>query len=310
MKTILVIGTNGFVGQNVLRILQKQNSYNLVTISGKKQIDIENSFELNQFCKNKNIDSIINCAAFVGGISYGYKYKADLLSKNTLMINNIYETAVKNNIAKVINPISNCAYPGNISEYKEEKFWDGKPDDSVFYYGLSKRVAVAMAEAYYEQYNISSVSIVLSNMYGPGDHFEEERSHALGALIKKFYDASTNNFESVEIWGSGNQIREWLYVEDGCNALIKSNELGKGNYFFNVGINKGISIKELANIIKKQLNFNGNLNFDTSKPEGVYKKQVDGTNGEKILKWKPEIGLEEGIAKTVKWYFDNYGERI
>jgi len=310
VKTILVIGTNGFVGQNVVRLLKEQNSHNLITISGKKELDIDNFFDLNQFCKDKDIDSIINCSAFVGGISYGYKYKADLLSKNTQMINNIYETAVKNNISKVINPISNCAYPGNISEYKEEKFWDGKPDDSVFYYGLSKRVAVAMAQAYYEQYNISSVSVVLSNMYGPGDHFEEKRSHALGALIKKFYDAKSKNFDNVEIWGSGNQIREWLYVEDGCHALIKSNELDTGNYFFNVGINKGISIKDLANIIKKQFNFNGNLHFDTSKPEGVYKKQVDGTNGEKILKWKPEIDLEDGIARTVKWYFDNYEERL
>ena len=116
----------------------------------------------------------------------------------------------------LINPISNCAYPGDLSFYEEESFWNGKPHESVFDYALTRRLIVALGNSYYKEYGFSSTNVVLSNMYGPGDHFDEERSHALGALINKIYNAKKNNLNSIEIWGSGDPIREWLYVKDGA----------------------------------------------------------------------------------------------
>ena len=306
MEKILVLGSNGFLGKNILKILG--NEENIISIPGKSFLDLKNFDNLNEFVNGKNIKSVINCAAFVGGISFGYKYQADLLTKNLDMGNNIYKVAKENNISRIINPISNCAYPGDIEVYKEVKFWDGKPHDSVLYYGLAKRIFVALAESYYTQYGVSSVSVILSNMYGPHDHFEEERSHALGALIRKIHNAKIKKEDSVEVWGTGEQKREWLNVNDGANALIKSLDIPEGNYVFNVGINESISIKDLAEIIKKYLKYKGELIYNSSKPQGVENKQVDGTLGSKILNWSPEVELETGIKDTIEWYVKNYGK--
>ena len=145
-------------------------------------------------------------------------------------------------------------------------------------------------------------------MYGPEDHFDIERSHALGALVKKICDAKINNIQKVEIWGSGKPIREWLYVQDGANALIKSLDLEKGHHFFNVGVQKGIAIIDLANTIKKIVNWDGEFFYNADKPDGVYEKKVDGSKGESKLNWMPDIDLEYGIEKTVEWYMVNYGK--
>ena len=142
-------------------------------------------------------------------------------------------------------------------------------------------------------------------MYGPNDHFDEERSHALGAIIKKVYEAKKNNFDEVVLWGTGRPIREWLYVEDGADALINSIQLNKGHHFFNVGVKKGISVLDLAEIIKEEFGWNGKFVLDTSKPDGVLEKKVDGTLGQKKLNWKPEVDLTLGISKTVDWYINN-----
>ena len=162
--------------------------------------------------------------------------------KNTIMASNIYQSAYENGVKLLVNPISNCAYPKNQNLYEEENFWDGAPHESVFEYGFSKKYFVALGNAFFKEYGFSSANIVLSNMYGPHDHFEEKKSHALGALIKKIYDAKLNNSKYVEIWGTGKPIREWLYVEDGADALIKSLDLKENSYFFNIGVNKKESL--------------------------------------------------------------------
>ena len=144
-------------------------------------------------------------------------------------------------------------------------------------------------------------------MYGPEDHFDIERSHALGALIKKICDAKVKDINSVEIWGTGNPIREWLYVEDGANALLKSLELNNGHHLFNIGIQKGISILDLANTIKTIVNWNGEFQFNTKRPDGVLEKKVDGKKGAELLNWKPNFELKQGIEKTVEWYLNKNG---
>lgn len=305
-EQILVIGSEGFLGKHVKRILGAQEK-DYIEITGKKDIDISNIKELEEFLQIHNIESIINCSAFVGGISFGYKYQADLLHKNTIMSGNIYSSAVNCGVKRIINPISNCAYPGNLDIYEESKFWDGPPHESVFNYGLAKRITVGLGKSFYEQYNLTSMNVVFSNMYGPDDHFEEERSHALGALVKKIYDAKKENKKSIEIWGTGKPIREWLYVEDGANALVKCLVLDFGNYFFNVGVNKGYSITEIAQTIASEIDWKGEFIYNTDKPDGVMKKTVNGEKGSKILNWEPEVGLNQGIKKTVEWYLEKNG---
>ena len=304
---VLVIGSHGFLGKHVKTLLEKQNNHVVHEITGKNHVDITQYDSLNEFLSESRPDILINCAAFVGGISYGYKYPAKMLYENSSMAINLYKASTKHKIKKLINPISNCAYPGNLSTYKEEYFFDGPPDESVYNYGISKRLYVQLGKSFYEENNFSSVNVVVSNMYGPHDHFDIERSHALGAIIKKVYDAKKNNKNKVQIWGTGKPIREWLYVEDGAEALIKCINLGSGHHFFNVGVKKGISIIELAKIIKEKIGWNGEFELDISKPDGVYEKKVDGYLGETKLGWKPKTNLYDGIQTTVDWYINNYG---
>ena len=304
-KNILLIGSQGFLGSHVKNLLD-QNHVNYQEIKNKKDVDIRNLEELDKFVRQNEFKSIINCSAFVGGIAFGYKYQADLLQINSLMAVNIYEMAKKYKIEKVINPISNCVYPGHLELYEEKNFWNGPPHESVFNYGLSKRLMVGLGESFYQQYGITTSNVIMSNMYGPHDHFEEERSHALGAIIKKVSDAKKNHSESIEIWGTGKPVREWLYVEDGAKALVKSLNLNDGSYLFNVGINKGSSINEISDMISHAFNWNGNFVYDSSKPDGVMKKTVNGDYGKRLLDWAPEVKLNDGIKKTVDWYIKNY----
>ena len=303
-KNILLIGSQGFLGSHVKNLLD-QNHVNYQEIKNKKDVDIRNLEELDKFVMQNEFSSIINCSAFVGGIAFGYKYQADLLQINSLMAVNIYEIAKKYKIEKVINPRSNCVYPGHLELYEEKNFWNGPPHESVFNYGLSKRLMVGLGESFYQQYGITTSNVIMSNMYGPYDHFEEERSHALGAIIKKVSDAKKSQSKSIEIWGTGKPIREWLYVEDGAKALVNSLNLNDGSYLFNVGINKGSSINEISDMISHAFNWDGNFVYDSSKPDGVMKKTVNGDYGKRLLDWAPEVKLNDGIKKTVDWYVKN-----
>ena len=304
---VLVVGSNGFLGKHVKAQLNKANKYNILEITGKDHIDITHYVALDDYLSEFKPDVIINCAAFVGGISYGYKYPARMLYENSIMAINLYKLSLEHKVEKLINPISNCAYPGQLTTYKEEQFFDGPPDRSVYNYGISKRLYVQLGNSFYDENNFSSVNVVISNMYGPHDHFDIERSHALGAIIKKVFDAKKENFKKVEIWGTGKPIREWLYVEDGAEALVRSIALESGHHFFNVGVERGISIIELAETIKDKFGWDGEFELDTSKPDGVLEKKVDGSYGQKKLGWIPETNLNEGIQTTIDWYINEYG---
>ena len=304
---ILVIGTNGFLGGWVKKLINLEiQNFDFFEIPGKDVCDITNYSSIDGIIKEVSPEIVINCAAFVGGISYGYKYPVEMLSKNSEMAINVYKASENNQVKKLINPISNCVYPAKFTTYKEKDIFNGPPDESVFNYALSKRLFVKLGQSYFDQYNFSSVNVVLSNMYGPNDHFDIERSHALGALVKKICDAKINNLKTVEIWGTGKPMREWLYVEDGAKSLIKSINISDGHHLFNVGVEKVISIKELAEIIKLEVGWEGEFKYNQSKPDGVLEKKVDGSKGKEILQWEVSTELTTGIRNTVDWYNNNY----
>ncbi|MFN7116799.1 MAG: NAD-dependent epimerase/dehydratase family protein, partial [Saprospiraceae bacterium] len=155
-------------------------------------------------------------------------------------------------------------------------------------------------------YGLDVINIVLSNMYGPGDHFEEERSHALGALIMKFVEAKRSNAPYVNVWGSGKPVREWLHVDDGAEAMIRSIQLPPSTDFINIGVASGMSIAEMAQLVKELTCYQGEIQFDPSKPDGAPYKTVDGSRGEQLLGWKPSIPFREGVADTIRWYESHY----
>lgn len=301
---ILVTGATGFLGKRVCKKLEERQK-KFIRTSKSLGLDLRDPQATFNFFEKNKIETIINCAAYVGGIQFGYKHPAELFQNNLLMTINLLEAAKKYNVKRTVNPISNCAYPAKATLFKEEEFWDGALHESVMVYGFARKASWVGSWAYHKQYGTDSLNLILSNMYGPEDHFEEERSHALGALIMKFVKAKKEKQPHVVVWGTGSPVREWLHVDDGAEALVRGLDVPSTIDPINVGVASGISIKELALLIKKVVGYEGEMIFDTSKPDGAPYKTVDGTKGEKLLNWKPQIQLEKGIQDTVEWYLKN-----
>lgn len=300
---ILVTGATGFLGKRICRQLNlmdkeyKETSLSLGT-------DLRDRKQTIELFEKVRPEYVLNCASYVGGIQFGLKHTAEIYTNGLMMQTNIFEACNLLNIKRMVNPISNCAYPGQASFFKEEEFWDGPLHESVLVYGMVRKMSLIGAKAYGRQYGLDTINLILSNMYGPEDHFEEERSHALGALIMKIVDAKRKGSPNVIVWGTGTPVREWLHVDDGARAMIKALDMETYEDIINIGVGKGISIKEMALLIKEIVGYEGELVFDETKPDGAPYKTVDGALGEKLLNWKPEIDLKEGIRDTVDWYLN------
>ena len=305
LKKIFVPGGNGFLGKRVVKKLEEKGiAY--ISLSLRDGYDFRNFEQTKELFEKEKFDAVINCAAFVGGIQYGYEKPGEIFYNNILMSTNLMESARLTGVKRFINPISNCSYPAHLTkDFKEEEWWDGSLHESVLVYGFVRKASWVQSWAYYKQYGFETINLILPNMYGPGDHFDEKRSHALGALIMKFAEAKRKNLSSVTVWGTGKPVREWLYVDDGAEILIKSLEIGQTIEPINVGVGKGISVFELAELIKEEVGYRGEIVLDKSKPDGAPHKTMDNTKLEKIFKWEPPTSLREGIEKTVEWYLNS-----
>ena len=304
---ILVLGATGFVGRWVVNRL-KQLKPEVEVFESSLSLGVDLRIRAQGFALLESIkpESVINCAACVGGIQYGYIHPGEIYYNNMQMILNIFEACRNFKVKRLIQPISNCAYPAQETFFKEDNFWNGPLDDSVLTYGMTRKMMWVGAWAYLKQYSLDTVSLILSNMYGPADHFDEVRSHALGAMVKKIVDAKVEDRNEVVIWGTGNPIREWLYVQDGAEALVKALSMRSYIDIVNIGTGEGISIRDLAHLIKETVGWEGKFRFDNSKPDGAACKRVDGSQGMRLLGWKPQTSLKEGIKKTVKWYIEQH----
>ncbi len=303
---ILVLGANGFLGKRVSKLLsKKEKDYKTTSLS--TGLDLRKFDEANDFFKEIKPKYILNCAAFVGGIQFGMKNAADIFRNNLQITLNLLELGKAHKIKRIVNPISNCAYPGDATYFKEEEFWNGQLHESVMVYGHARKASWVGSWAYSRQFNLDVINLILSNMYGPEDHFEEERSHAFGALVMKIAEAHKNNLPSVSIWGTGKPIREWLHVDDGAEAMVRALDVEPYLDPINIGIGKGISIIELAEMISAVVGYKGKLVLDPSKPDGAFKKTVDGSIGIKYFNWKPSRSLQKGVEETVEYYMNNIG---
>lgn len=298
---ILVTGATGFLGKRVCHLLRNEGK-DFAPTSLSTGVDLRDYEALDALVSRVQPQYILNCAAFVGGIQFGYKYPAELFQNNMQMTLNLLEVAHKHNVKRTVNPISNCAYPGKATLFKEEEFWDGELHESVMVYGFARKASWVGAWAYQKQHGLDVVNLILSNMYGPEDHFDEERSHALGALIQKFVTAKRNNQEKVIVWGSGTPVREWLHVDDGAQAMVRSLSVDSCIEPVNIGVASGISILEMAEMIKDLVGFSGEIVLDTSKPDGAPYKTVEGSKGRQLLDWSPEIEFKQGMKDTIDWY--------
>ena len=305
MKRIAVTGATGFLGKRVVKKL-RQRGIEPVQTSLSLGVDLRDYQQAASFFQEEKPDVLLNCASFVGGIQFGYKYPADLFENNLLMNVNLLRAARETEVERIVNPISNCVYPASARLFREDEIWDGPMHESVQVYGFVRKAMWMGSWANYQQHGLEAINIVLSNMYGPEDHFEAERSHALGALIMKFVEAKRQASPYVDVWGSGKPVREWLHVDDGAEAMIRSMDIPHTTDFINIGCGKGISILDMCRLIKELTGYEGEIRLDPDKPDGAAYKTVDGSRGKELLGWEPSIDFREGVAQTIAWYEANH----
>ena len=302
-KKVWVAGSTGMVGKSIVKLLNRRKCQ--LIFSDRKDLDLTDQRKVKHWMSTNKPDVIFLAAAKVGGILANKSFPVNFLEENLLINLNIIKNAFINGTEKLIFLGSSCIYPKNIvHSIREEKILSGPLEETNQWYSLAKLSGIKLCQAYRRQFNCDFISVMPSNLYGPGDNFNPLNSHVPAALLDRFHEAKINNFEKVKVWGSGKPLREFLYVEDLANACIFLAENYSSEEPINVGTGKEISIKDFAQLIKKIVGFRGKIIFDKTKPDGVYKKVL---NTEKVNKlgWNPETSLESGLRKYYKWYLEN-----
>jgi len=302
MTKILVLGGSGFLGANVAGAF-KRRGHQVETCSRRTGVDARDEQALTAYLRRWNPAVVIHCAAHVGGIAYNAKCPVAIYEDNLLLGYSVVHAARSAGIEKLVNVMPNCTYPGEMDLYRESRWWEGPMHPTVLTYGMPRKALWAHAWACRQEDRLSSIHLVLPNLYGPRDHFDIVRSHALGALVRKIVDAKQSNTAEVEVWGTGNAVREWMYVEDAAEGIALATEQYDDIEIMNLGAGKGCSIRELAEMIAEAADWQGNLVFDTTRPDGAPVKILDAQKMTKELGgWSPPTRLRDGIARTVAWY--------
>ncbi|MBI6874620.1 GDP-L-fucose synthase [Clostridium aciditolerans] len=302
---IYVAGHRGLVGSAIVRNL-KYKGYKNVIGKSHRELDLMSFEAVREFFGNKKPEYIFLAAAKVGGIGVNDKAPADFIYENLMMECNVIKAAHDFKVKKLLFLGSSCIYPKMCSQpIKEEYLLSGYLEPTNEGYALAKICGLKMCEFFKKQYGDNFISVMPTNLYGPNDNFDLETSHVMPALIRKFHEAKTNNKPSVEIWGTGKPLREFLHVDDMSDACVYLMEKYNGHEHVNIGTGKEISIKELALLIKSIVGYEGELRFDESKPDGTPRKLLDISKLNN-LGWKYKIELEAGIKDLYNWFLQNY----
>jgi GDP-L-fucose synthase len=302
---ILVFGSRGLVGSSTVKILKEKNIYKQIIASSREDTNLFDFSSTYKTISDESPDVIVNAAARVGGIVANNTNRFEFIVENLKINLNILESIKDYKNIRLINLGSSCIYPLNANNpIKEEYIMSGKLEPTNSPYAMAKLTAIEIGNSMKQQFGMNITNLMPTNLYGPNDNFSEIESHVIPGLIRRMHNSKTNNDDEFKIWGTGEPKREFLYAEDLAEAInfVISNEISEE--ILNVGSNEEVTIKQLAEIIRDNINYEGSLTFDTAKPDGNPRKLLDST---KIfeLGWKPKIELEEGIEKTYKWFLDN-----
>ena len=317
---VFVAGHKGMVGSALLRILEKEN-FEIIT-KDRSELDLLNQTEVKNFFKIQKIDQVYLAAAKVGGIHANNTFPAEFIYENLMIEANIIHNAFLANVKKLLFLGSSCIYPRDANQpMKEEELLTGKLEPTNEPYAIAKIAGIKLCESYNRQYGdshgIDYRSIMPTNLYGPGDNYHPENSHVIPALIRRFHEAKVNNLSNVTIWGTGKPKREFLFVDDMARASVHIMNINKKIFdehtssmcsHINVGSGTDITIKELADIIKKIVGYNGEIYFDKKRPDGNPRKFL---NSEKINKlgFKSEINFKDSLKKTYNDFL-NIDEKV
>ena len=301
---IYVAGHQGLVGSAILRKLQAEG-FESILVAGRRKVNLTRQSEVKEFFEKEKPDYVFLAAAKVGGILANDSYPADFIRENLLIQNNVIDSAYRNGVKKLLFLGSSCIYPKLAPQPIEEaSLLTGPLEPTNEWYAIAKIAGIKMCQAYRKQYGFNAISIMPTNLFGPGDNFDLKTSHVLPALIRKFHEAAEKGDKAVTIWGTGNPRREFLHVDDLADALFFLMKSFESEKIINVGGGKDISIKELAELVQKVTGFQGSLIFDSSKPDGTPKKLLDNSFLSS-LGWQAKISLKKGITSTYNWYKRN-----
>jgi GDP-L-fucose synthase len=299
---IFIAGHKGMVGSAVVRSLENVGYQNLV-LKNRSELDLTNQAETLEFIKDENIEVIIDAAAKVGGILANDTYPYDFIMQNMLIQNNLIQAAVENKIRQFIFLGSSCIYPKMAPQpLKEEYLLTGPLEQTNEWYAIAKISGIMACRAARKQLGLNAVSLMPTNLYGFNDNFDLNGSHVLPAMIRKFHEAKENN-TNVTLWGTGSPFREFLHVDDMAAATVFALENELEDDLYNVGFGTDLTIKKLAELVQKIVGHQGEIIWDTTKPDGTPKKLMDSSKLKK-LGWEPKINLEEGIQITYAWFLE------
>lgn len=301
---IFVTGHRGLVGSAISRSLREQG-YNNIIERTSKELDLRDQSKVQSFFKAQGIDYVFLVAAKVGGILANSNYPADFIYDNLMIESNVIKAAADFGVKKLLFLGSACIYPKVCEQpIKEEYLLSGYLEPSNKPYAIAKIAGLELCSSYRRQYGKDFICAMPTNLYGPNDNFDLENSHVFPAMVRKFYEAVTNKSESITLWGDGTPTREFLHVQDLAEACIYLMNNYSEEDFLNIGTSEEVSIKELAEIFKEVTGYDGELVFDTSKPNGTPRRKMDIS---KISSkgWVPRISLKDGIKDVYDWYCEN-----
>jgi len=301
-KRVCVTGGAGFLGHFVTSKLQERGAKEIF-IPTIEKYDLVKIDSIKQMYADSKPDIVIHLAAMVGGIGANLAHPADFFYGNLMMGVQLIHEAWLRGVQKFVALGTICAYPKFTPiPFKEDDLWNGYPEETNAPYGLAKKMLLVQSQAYRQQYGFNSIFLMPVNLYGPRDNFNPQSSHVIPALIKKCLEAKAAKLPSIEVWGDGSPTREFLYVEDAAEGILLATEKYNGSEPVNLGSGMEISIKELVTLIARLTGFEGELIWDTTKPNGQPRRRLNVERADREFGFKAQVNFEEGLRRTIEWY--------
>ena len=304
-KRICVTGGAGFLGQHLVRNLQSKGARDIF-IPRYPEYDLVKGEDIARMLADAQPDIIIHLAAPVGGIGANLARPAEFFYDNLMMGVQLMHQAWQRGVEKFVALGTICAYPKYTPiPFKEENLWDGYPEETNAPYGLAKKMLLVQSQAYRQQYGFNSIFLLPVNLYGPGDNFDLASSHVIPALIRKCVEAKEQGADEIVAWGDGSPTREFIYVEDAAEGIALATQYYNRSDPVNIGSSFEISIKELTELIARLTGFEGQVRWDTSKPNGQPRRKLDTTRAKEYFGFSAKTNFEDGLRKTINWYLAN-----
>jgi GDP-L-fucose synthase len=299
---VLVTGAAGFLGRAVVERLAAAGCAQVVT-PRQADCDLTREDDVARLFARHPVDLVLHLAADVGGIGYNLAHPGQVFYANVMMSALVMEHARRSGVAKFVGIGSVCAYPEHAGvPLREDELWDGYPEPTNGAYGSAKRMMLVQGQAYRAEYGFNAVHLLMMNLYGPGDHFEADRSHVIPALIRRFVEAAAAGTPEIVVWGDGLATREFLYVDDAARGILLAAERYDGAAPVNLGAGFEISIRDLATLLVELTGYRGRLVFDAGKPSGQRRRSADVSRARQEFGFEAAVGLREGLARTIEWY--------